>query len=567
MFGLGCQEEGSYSRKVICLDDEVVDRFFTTDYDKFFSHVPLVFCHCSLESMNNTVSQKIANRLNGKFDCEGISSIASTPHDCVAVFHVLCHTSHCFDMRINLSDCELTDKLLKELTDILSSAGSELQVGELNLIGNKITDNSITDLFNRASASFSNLKSLKLRGNKITNKSIADLFKIVSASLEFLNLNSNGITNIPQLFSFNNLNSLLLSNNPLGVSGIQSLETAVQAGVLVNLSILYLSNTLTNDADINGALLATLSPSIASHCPQLWALDLSRNNLGVPGASALGGLFISNRNLLGLNTSDTNADTAIFSVSGNPCSYNLLATILRISLNLSNANINSEAVASLNIFRPFPICKLDLSDNPLGYDGLLAIFRTLRSETCPITELDISNTDLTTPVNTESQNHNIQLPSTSSVLNLGPVFESNKFTYLSLNSNNFSGDRVLILAECVRVCHSLENLYCWKCSLTPSEIIKILGHLKSNCSSHKLLRMWDLENNSIGDEGVNALIDSLPQLFPKLEEMNLMKNSVSGEVKQRLKKILKVIILLYLYFSQLNVCSTCLSNTGQQRRT
>ena len=119
VFGLGCQKEGSYSRKVICLDDEVVDRFLATDYNKLFSrlfsNVPLVFCHCSLESMNNTVSQKIANRLNGKFDCGRISSIASTPHDCVAVFHVLRHTSHCFNMRINLCRCGLTDKLLKEL--------------------------------------------------------------------------------------------------------------------------------------------------------------------------------------------------------------------------------------------------------------------------------------------------------------------------------------------------------------------------------------------------------------------------------------------------------------------
>ena len=541
VFGLGCKKEGSYSRKVVCLDDEVVDRFLTTNCDEIFSHVPLMFCHCSLESMNNTVGLKIVKKINGKL---GSFRLASTPHDCVAVFHVLRHTSHCFDMSINLSRCELTDKQLKELTDILSSAGSELQVGELNLIGNRITDNSIADLFKRASASFSNLKSLNLQGNKITDKSIADLFKIVSASLVFLDLTSNGITNMPQLFSLNNLIYLSLSNNRLGVSGIQSLETAVQADVLVKLWWLYLSNTLTDDADINGALLTTLLPSIASHCPHLEKLGLSSNNLGVPGASAVGGMFISNRNPLGLNTSNTNADTAIFSASCNPCSYNLLPR--RISLNLSNVNINSEAVASLNIFRPFPNCKLDLSDNPLGYDGLLAIFRILRSETCPITKLNISNTDLTTLVNTESQYHNTQLPKTNSVLNIGPVIESDKFTYLSLSSNNFSGDRFLILAECVRVCHSLDRLYCWKCSLTSIEIIKVLGHLKSNCSSHKLLRMWDLENNSIGDDGVNALIDSLPQLFPKLEQMNLIRNSVSSEVKQRLEKILKVIFSFYL---------------------
>ena len=549
VFGLGCQEEGSYSRKVICLDDEVVDQFLTTDYNKFFSHVPLVFCHCSLESMNNTVSIKIANRLNGKFDYGGILSIASTPHDCLAVFHVLRHTSHCFDMSINLSRCGLTGKLLKELTDILSSAGSELQIGKLNLNGNKISDNSITDLFNRASASFSNLILLNLQGNKITDKSIADLFKIVSASLEFLDLTSNGITNMPQLFSFNRLTILILSNNPLGVSGIQSLETAVQAGTLVNLRRLYLSNTLTDDADINGALLATLSPSIAFHCPQLRELDLSSNSLGVPGASALSGLFTSNRNTLGLDGNTSNSDNTIFSVSAvshNPYSHNLLQAVQGISLDLSNANINAEAVASLNISSTSSCnCTLDLSNNPLGYDGLSAIIRMIRSETCPITSLNLAST--------ESQYHNTQLPKTSSdtlgpaiksnVLNLGSVVEKSILTVLYLHHNNFSGDRFIILAECMRVCQSLERLNCWKCSLASSEIIKILDHLKSNCSSHKLLRKWDLDKNSIGDEGVNALIDSLPQLFPKLEEMKLMKNLVSGEVKQRLEKILKVIIL------------------------
>ena len=558
VFGLGCQKEGSYSRKVVCLDDEVVDRFLTTNCDELFSDVPLMFCHCSLESMNNTVRLKIAKQINEKF---GRFRFASTPRDCVAVFHVLRHTSHCFDMSIILSRCELTDKLFKELTDILTSAGSELQVRELNLFGNKITDNSVADLFNRASASFSNLKLLKLGRNKITDKSIADLFNKVSSSLEFLDLTNNGITNIPQLFSFNNLTYLSLSNNPLGVSGIQSLETAVQAGMLVNLRRLYLSNTLTDYADINGALLATLSPSIASHCPHLKELDLSRNNLGVPGASALGGLFTSNRNLLGLNenTSSTNADTAIFSVSAVPhnfYSYNLLSAVLHIFLNLSNANFNAEAVASLNISsKPSDSCdcELELSNNPLGYDGLLAIFRILRSETCPITELDIGNTDLTTPVNTESQYHNIQLPKTSRVLNLGPVVENSILTVLKLCYNNFSGDRFIILAECMRVCQSLERLYCSHCSLTSSEIIKIVHHLES--SIHKNLRKWDLYSNSIDDEGVNALIDSLPQLFPKLEEMNLMKNSVSDEVKQRLEEILKVIffqlfLLLIIFSSQ-----------------
>ena len=89
----------------------------------------------------------------------------------------------------------------------------------------------------------------------------------------------------------------------------------------------------------------------------------------------------------------------------------------------------------------------------------------------------------------------------------------------------------------MRVCQSLERLFCRSCSLTSSEVIKVLYHLKS--SSPKNLRKWDLIRNSISDEGVNALIESIPELFPKLETVDL---ETSGEVQERLKKLLKVII-------------------------
>ena len=545
VFGFGCQKEGSISRKVVCLDDEVVDRFLNNVHD-VLGRVQLMLCHCSLESLNNSVCRKVAKHINGKFKrgfnfnvhLVGLGfSIAATPFDCVAVFHVLRYTTPKSKTMIYLNNCGLTDELLKELTDFLFSSNVHV-VRELELCGNKITDKTITDLFNRGSASFSSLESLNLSGNGLTS------FSTCLSSLKKLDLSSNNITNISQLLlSSKRLSDLSLSNNPLGVSGIQSLETAVQAGVLVNLRILLLSNTLTDDADINGALLATLSPSIASHCPHLKELDLSRNNLGVPGAGGLGGLFISDMSTLGLfeSITSTNAKTALLGVSPishGPYSLNFSNAIQHeFELNLSNVNINAEAVLSLNVLRSKPSldCELDLSSNPLGYDGLLAIFKMLRSETCPITELDISNTDLTTPVNTESQYHNTQLPSTSSVT-LGPAIRNSRLTQLYLHDNNFSGDRALILAECVLVCQSLESLYCVRCSLTSSEIIKILDHLKS--SSHKNLRKWDLYSNSIDDEGVNALIENIPQLFPKLEEVDLM---ISGEIKERLKKLLKVI--------------------------
>ena len=79
----------------------------------------------------------------------------------------------------------------------------------------------------------------------------------------------------------------------------------------------------------------------------------------------------------------------------------------------------------------------------------------LGCETCPITTLVVENTNLTTSVNAESQDHSIQPSSTCIPINLGPVLDNDRLTMLNLCDNKFSGDRFLILAECVQVCHAV----------------------------------------------------------------------------------------------------------------
>ena len=169
-----------------------------------------------------------------------------------------------------MSGCSLSDKLLKRQTDLLSNACGELKVVDLNFGNNKLTSIGVSELFTRASAAFSLLERLLINNNSI---------------------DSDGVNSIVTSFmhtSCKSLISLALSDNPLGVSGIQALERAVVSGVLVNLEALFLSNTLTGDADINSSLITTCLRPITSHCPHLRTLDLSENNLGVPGACALG---------------------------------------------------------------------------------------------------------------------------------------------------------------------------------------------------------------------------------------------------------------------------------------
>ena len=477
VFGLGCQKEGSYSRKVICFDDEVVDRFLVTRYD-IFSHVQLMLCHCALESLSNTVCQKLAKPINWKFKLEySICITPSTPHNCsspvnspydyVAVFCVLGHTSHCLDIRMNLSNCGLTDKLLKELADILCSKGDELQVRELSLCGNKMTDDGINDLFSRASASFSCLQHLVLDSNRIT-------------SVEVL------------CSHFDSLVSLSLSNNPLGVSplgvsGIQSLETAVQAGVLGRLCSLYLSNTLTDDADINGALLTTLLPSIASHCPRLNYFDLSNNNLGNPSANALG--------------------TFLHSFSG-----------VNSTIDLTKTNINSEAIKSLVQFSvSSKILAVDVTlvfnDNSLGCDGLLTLLKVQGPFQIDAEKIGIA---LTQP--------EPQLPEAISLMS-----DSNSIAVLSLSCNNFSGYNIAVLAKCFTLCQALEIVYTRDCSLGSADIISLFSIIQSSGSTCKVLKIWDLTLNSIDEEGIAALDTNLDTVFPCLNQIELLDNPASAD--------------------------------------
>ncbi len=128
----------------------------------------------------------------------------STPFDCVARFYVLRHATKCDEMVIGIDDCAINDKLLKELTDILSNANGKLQVRLLYLRQTKLSDKGVADLFKRTSASFT--------------------------ALDYLSLSKNNFTDIISSFmqtSCTSLTQLNLSHNPLGVSGIQSLETAV----------------------------------------------------------------------------------------------------------------------------------------------------------------------------------------------------------------------------------------------------------------------------------------------------------------------------------------------------
>ncbi len=171
--------------------------------------------------------------------------------------------------------------------------------------------------------------------------------------------------------------------------------------------------------------------------------------------------------------------------------------------------------------------ELDLSENPLQNRGLLEILTILRCENCPISSLDLSKTVNGKPFRYDKIETDIQ--HTNFILK-----------ELDLSDNYMSGNKVLLLAEYMQVCRSLQNLNCWDCSLSSCDTITILQHLRHCNISLEHLKEFDVSSCSIDDEGAYALFECLSDLFPCLENINLDGNLVNDVVYRKLKNALEV---------------------------
>ena len=296
---------------------------------------------------------------------------------------------------------------------------------------------------------------------------------------------------------------LYLSGSRLTVSSLQALESAVCGDVFAKLNNLDLSGSLTGDADTNAKWLATLS----GHCPNLKSLHLSDNNLGVPGASALAKLHVSDR----LYLNKTNLGDKGLTV--------LLKSLKVISnLHLADDDIHASGVSCLAdavCSGELKInCTLYLSGNPLGLEGTKAIGRMLSSSHCNLPSVDLPRCDLTSAGGGLPRTDCISCEAVGQQLCRMP--QSSTLSWLHLDHNSFTGDGIHILAGFMHLCPSLWRLSTRGCGITSDDLIWLIGKLKSSspglCSK---LRDWDLWCNQIDGKGVSALIDHLP-LFPHL---------------------------------------------------
>ena len=199
----------------------------------------------------------------------------------------------------------------------------------------------------------------------------------------------------------------------------------------------------------------------------------------------------------------------------------------------------------------FKMDRLDLSDNPLGLEGTVAVGRMLGSCHCKLLNITLCMCDLTSAGFVGLQNTgrlNLGTSTMSSVAvgqQLCQMPQSSAIAFLRLDGNSFTGEGIHILAGIMHLCPCLWTLKTGDCGIMSDDLIRLLDELTQfNPSSPSIcskLEDWYLNNNQINDRGVSVLMDHLPSLFPRLgcgtlNNIYLSNNLVSAGMKKKLKE-------------------------------
>ena len=348
---------------------------------------------------------------------------------------------------------------------------------------------------------------------------------------------------------------LNLNGSKMTVSGLQVLENAVRGNLFVNLEKLFLADSLTSDAETNATWLTTFVNATLSHCPRLWYLDLSHNNLvSVTGAAAISKNYDGEHQSFYLDLRKNNlGDSDLISLIKNLTE--------KAHLELAGNDIQATGVSDL----ANAVCsgklvmhsKLNLSDNPLGLEGTIAVCRMLGSNHChQLRSVILSSCELTTTqgglpataVDCPPNNDTLNLDNTTHMSckavgqQLCQMPQNSHITWLDLNDNSFTGEGIHVLAGFMHLCLCLKNLYTCDCGITSNDLIWLFDKLKSSFSNPcTKLERWSLGDNQIDDSGVLALMDHLPSLFPHLwtrqySDLDSYNNPVSSETIKRLNE-------------------------------
>ena len=127
----------------------------------------VLVCHCAFEVKNDGINHDITRTLKAIRHNALISFLSNSTHDCAAIIYVIDKLQELVIIKVNFSDCSVQEELMTCLADALEKNGANVKVAELDLKGNKLTNLSVLNLFQRASCSFQSLENLRLSNNKI----------------------------------------------------------------------------------------------------------------------------------------------------------------------------------------------------------------------------------------------------------------------------------------------------------------------------------------------------------------------------------------------------------------
>ena len=452
---------------------------YVTDSDR------LSVCHCALEAQNDLVTGEVLQCLMSKpYILDGVEfGCPGNPHDCAAILYVITklNMQKCCELNIIFNNCGVRKNQIITLTYALASKRGKLQVNELDLSGNKLTDKAMSYLFDRASAAFQSLTLLDLSDNNIGGETV----KLVHCP---------------------HLKRLDLSDINLGYPGAAALASVIshlqhhktKDGKLR----LPLTDVLLNQTNLGDKGLCTFVDSLDGEC-HFEILSLNDSDIHVTGVSCLADAVCKGKIVL----------------RGRLAILNLRNNILGLEGALAVGRMLSSNHCQLHIF-DLCGCKLTTAGgSPLHTDPL-----NLGNNICTVAVRDVG--------------HQLcQMPQNNTIINLcldGSSFTGNNinllvaFMYLcpclkGLNTSNceISSD------DLIQLLHTLSSLK----SSSPSL-----------CSE---LNSWLLDNNAISDSGVSALIEHLPSLFPKLGFdglgiVHLHNNpAISIDMKKTLEKELR----------------------------
>ena len=466
-------------------------------------------CHYAFESQNYIISRETAQLLqNRMYWFEKSYCNIQTAHDFSAVLHVMAEMERCTScIRLLIGHCGVKENQIRRLTDILAGKQGKLRIVELDLSGNKLTGDCVIDLFHRASAAFKPDEDYDHGGD------LSPYFAIR------LSINT-GLTHIN------------LSDIPLGASKLELLKNFVCHKIFPSLGKLSLTKCFTSDADTNDTSLTTFIEALFNNCPHLWNLDLSSNNLGVAGASAVA---------KGLSkcfhvTDDSRDDFGEFELWLDDCSlgdeglkafvsnldgvYNINElSFCSNSIHADGISYLTKAVRSKKI--KLYIGTISLNYNSLELEGIVAVHKMLSCGHSQFDGAELSRCEVTAAKSSFSNSLGNSMSSETAIIKAGQQLcqmpKNNTTTHLDLSGNSFTGEGIHILIGIMHQCVSLEGLFCNNCGITSDDLILLLDklcRLKTPSSNFcNRLSMWDLSNNIIDDRGALALINYVSSLF------------------------------------------------------